>query len=32
LARVQGHFFVFAMAYNLRRALTIMEAREAVAA
>lgn len=32
LVRVQGHFFVLAMAYNLRRALTIMETREAVAA
>lgn len=32
LARVTGHFFVFAMAYNLRRALTIMASREAVAA
>lgn len=32
LERVKGHFFVLAMAYNLRRALTIMEARDGAAA
>ena len=30
--RVRGHFFVIAMAYNLRRALTIVASREAAAA
>lgn len=30
--RVCGHFFMIAMAYNLRRALTIVASREAVAA
>jgi IS5 family transposase len=32
LKRVRGHFFVIAMAYNLRRAVTIMASRAAVAA
>jgi IS5 family transposase len=32
LKRVRGHFFVIAMAYNLRRALTIVASREARAA
>lgn len=32
LDRVQGHFFMIAMAYNLRRAITIVASREASAA
>jgi transposase, IS5 family len=32
LKRVRGHFFVIAIAYNLRRAATIMASRAAVAA
>ena len=30
--RVRGHFFVIAMAYNLRRAVTIMALRGGLAA
>jgi IS5 family transposase len=30
--RVEGHFFVIAMAYNLRRAITIVTARDALVA
>ena len=31
LDRIQGHFFMIAMAYNLRRAITIVASREASA-
>jgi transposase, IS5 family len=32
IERVRGHFFMIAMAYNLRRAVTIVELRDGLAA